>query len=182
MINLEQMEEHFQTAKQHVYNIKNNTPKNDADTLCHWILNTPYNLNELFCDHREQKSLTSINSLSLLCFLISHALIDDGEIQFVEINKIPCIIFAEEHQFHNKEDYLKFIIEIYKKTHGKEIEQIKIIKNNVNTFIKKYEKTKDNQLKEMFLSEAVVWGKEKAVKEFEKYFNFDSNWINEAPQ
>ncbi len=108
-MDLEKMKSKFEEAYLVCQNLKNNTPQNDAEKLSHWILNTDISVYDIFIDSSDAALCRSIEGMNCMHSLISHAILDDGEISFVSFNGKPLIVRVDPRDFSDKESFSLYL-------------------------------------------------------------------------
>lgn len=183
-MDLDKLESQFHDAKAALLSLRDKEPKNEAERLCQWIINTDINPYSLFFDSGYAVGCLSIEGLHGVCLGILHALLDDGAMSFVSINDEPVIVMAHPSDFGGYDDghfdFLQFIRKHDEKAslRGKTIYRVLTI--SPDDFIAAREAYETKQLKSCFLFDAEFLGSEEAIATYENDPRFDNEWISQV--
>lgn len=177
----EKFEKFDQSHREAIETIKEYQQDKDVGVLVNWLLATDINPYSFLDDEYAQYMYTS-EGFSMLCHLLHHALIDDGDVTFLSVDKKPKI------GFYWKYDLPEFTRKDYKLIRPEDGSR-PYIENNIvlsdvivyddfNQFIEAIEIYATNDLKRCFLGDIQIMDSlDNAVRHYSQYKRFDPAWI-----
>ena len=143
--------------------------------LLKWLLDTKHNPYSIFVNEGWAGRMGTAEGFASLAGMIHHALVDDGDITFVQVESAdPKIAFVWKHE----DDIEKHVCNKYQLEYGVDKNDIKFFKDAYE-FTKAHDEHKVGWLKECFLCDAEGVSLEHAIKHYKEYSYFNEDWIKE---
>jgi hypothetical protein len=144
----------------------------DMATITNWLLDTENNFYIIFgLDNIYGKAQESAEVFASLLNEIAFALIDDGEICFPIIYDQPSIRFCNKEYF--EDEYRKDCDTGIKVKY----EPLKFL-NSIEEFIVESDKAHVKWLKQCFLHDTRICGRESTIEHYQEYKAFDPTWAD----
>lgn len=174
----EKFDKAHEEAKDGIKKYLASTKEYDQETvhLLKWLLNTSHNPYSIFVDECWAGALGTASGFHSLCNMIHHALVDDGEISFVQVeNSDPQIAFVWKHE----DNIEKYVCNEWQLKRGVDKKDIKFFKDAYE-FTQAHDEYKVQWLKKCFMCDAESHSLEIAVMNYQNtYPYFDTAWIEE---
>lgn len=149
--------------------------------LTKWLMTTdanPYS----YLDHTWAGMSQTAEGMASLLNYIHHAVVDDGDITFVEVNGEPRIVFA-----HPSDDYFRDVVltsqekqfEESRILRGMDRIDIHVLDIKPNDFGKVYDEYHKEQVKWWFMRDAKYHSVEFAKEHYKEYNCWDEAWVEE---
>lgn len=144
--------------------------------LAQWMLSTEV-LSRRFLPKGWTGALNGPGEFSGLLAVIHHALVDDGDIEFVSVNGMPRMVFCNRHEEAFREVALTPYEQLQART------KVQVLDCTADEFGTLVEAADTAELKRCFAIDAGREGVDFAVKHYSSAYCYDPSWIEElAPQ
>ena len=143
-----------------------------TQTIAEWLLTTPASPYE-FLPAGWGNALSSPGETSGLLAVIHHALVDDGEIEFVSVNGMPRIVFCNQHEDNFRE------VALTQEEQQKANVELTVLDCTADEFGELVDAAATAQHKRCFAMDAAIHGVEFAVKHYVGSCWYDPSWIEE---
>lgn len=143
-----------------------------TQAIAEWLLTTqasPYQ----FLPAGWGNALSSPGETSGLLAVIHHALVDDGEIEFVSVNGMPRIVFCDHREDNFRE------VALTPEEQQKADVELKVLDCTADEFGALVDAATTARLKRCFAMDAAMHGVEFAVKHYSDLNGYNPLWIDE---
>lgn len=168
--------------KESVEKIKEYETNIDMSKYTKWLMTTDINPYS-FLDDGYAGMTSSAEGMSCLLDTIHHALIDDGEISFIKLDRQPIIRFIHSSDFEGGKrddfDFVKYEETQQMKLISKEVDCVVTFLDNFDEFIESIEEYETKQLKCCFINDTERLGIEQSLSHYESDPRFNKEWISE---
>lgn len=179
-MDIQSMENEFIKARDHCLALQKGPPTNEAEELFHWLLNTEVHPYGVFFDPGFSDLAGSIQGLMSLFFNLHHALMDDGDLSFIEVNDVPHIVFLHPSDFDNEQAFWECVNRQGVERSYLKSPQCSLLDISVSEFIVRAEAYETALIRRCFLTDSRRFSLDFVMEHYGDKACFDPAWVEEA--